>query len=51
MVYNSRQAGPNITKDALVIVPSNMVDSLNPGGILGHVSQMKKADEYADSKD
>jgi regulator of protease activity HflC (stomatin/prohibitin superfamily) len=29
-------------KTALVIVPSNMVDSLNPGGILGYVSQMKK---------
>lgn len=38
-------------KTALVIVPSNMVDSLNPGGILGYVSQMKKADEWAESKD
>lgn len=38
-------------KTALVIVPSNMVESLNPGGILGYVSQMKKADEYAESKD
>jgi regulator of protease activity HflC (stomatin/prohibitin superfamily) len=38
-------------KTALVIVPSNMVESLNPGGILGYVSQMKKADQYADSKE
>lgn len=38
-------------KTALVIVPSNMVESLNPGGILGYVSQMKKAEEYAESKD
>ena len=29
-------------KTALVIVPSNMVDSLNPGGILGYVNQMKR---------
>ncbi len=29
-------------KTALVIVPSNMVDSLNPGGILGYVDHMQK---------
>jgi len=33
-------------KTALVIVPSNMVDSLNPGGILGYTSQMKKVLEH-----
>jgi regulator of protease activity HflC (stomatin/prohibitin superfamily) len=38
-------------KTALVIVPSNMVDSLNPGGILGYVQQMKRADEWAENKD
>jgi len=32
-------------KTALVIVPSNMVDSLNPGGILGYVNQMKRDKE------
>src|SRR5665647_954212 len=32
-------------KTSLVIVPSNMVDSLNPGGILGYVSQMQKMRE------
>jgi regulator of protease activity HflC (stomatin/prohibitin superfamily) len=29
-------------KSALVIVPSNMVDSLNPGSILGYVSNMQE---------
>ncbi|MDD4775230.1 MAG: slipin family protein [Syntrophomonas sp.] len=38
-------------KTALVIVPSNMVESLNPGGILGYVSQMKRAEKYAESPD
>lgn len=38
-------------KTALVIVPSNMVDSLNPGGILGYVQRMKEADKWAESKD
>lgn len=38
-------------KTALVIVPSNMVDSLNPGGILGYVQHMKRADEWAESRD
>jgi len=32
-------------KTALVIVPSNMVDSLNPGGVLGYYNQMKKTME------
>jgi hypothetical protein len=38
-------------KTALVIVPSNMVDSLNPGGILGYVQRMKAADQWAESKE
>jgi len=38
-------------KTALVIVPSNMVDSLNPGGILGYVQRMKEADAWAESKE
>ena len=39
-------------KTALVIVPSNMVDSLNPGGILGYYSQMKKVlDNKEESSD
>jgi len=29
-------------KTALVIVPSNMVESLNPGGILGYVDHMRR---------
>lgn len=32
-------------KTALVIVPSNMVESLNPGGILGYVDHMKRIQE------
>ena len=32
-------------KTALVIVPSNMVESLNPGGILGYVDHMRRIEE------
>ncbi len=32
-------------KTALVIVPSNMVESLNPGGILGYVDHMRRIQE------
>ena len=33
-------------KTALVIVPSNMVESLNPGGILGYVDHMRRIQEH-----
>jgi regulator of protease activity HflC (stomatin/prohibitin superfamily) len=35
-------------KTALVIVPSNMVESLNPGGILGYVDHMRRIQERRD---
>jgi regulator of protease activity HflC (stomatin/prohibitin superfamily) len=38
-------------KTALVIVPSNMVDSLNPGGILGYVDHMKRLRDDAETKE
>lgn len=34
-------------KSSLVIVPSNMVQSLNPGSILGYVSRMEERNEKA----